>query len=354
ELAEHETDDGSPDVLLVRPDEVRDLLGRKRSPARKMIALAVRERMHEIAALMERADHSCAFVVDSKKRQRRNPDGSPQMEGVDTCIACQQSSAIKGAPSDQPHVAISLDFGDIKDPEVAQAARAALQAANEAQIAQRAMAAHPASVSEYRREREGRMTQALNERDARHAAEDEAVRARDAFNDAEAARFERKINMEQGEAMKTQQEALDAMKLELKVMRDEEDARTSAYPAQVDWQAFVVEHDGVRGISLRKLVDAGLYSQYSHAVRALNSSGFDVTEAKDKSSGGRPPTEHIITNLNDAQRFCVRAHTAVGDQIADLIIAHHGEFQALLNGDARAHAKIAAAAPAPQIDHIEA
>lgn len=120
---------------------------------------------------------------------------------------------------------------------------------------------------------------------------------------------------------------------------------SAPYATQIDWRAFVVEHDGVRGVSLRALVEAGLYEQMSHAVRALESSGINFCPVQDESTGGRPSTDRIIPDLADAQMFCVQARTDVGKQIARLIIEHHSEFQRLLNGDAEAHAQLAAVQP---------
>lgn len=115
----------------------------------------------------------------------------------------------------------------------------------------------------------------------------------------------------------------------------------SPYHTTIDWQRFVVEIDGQRGISLRRLVEVGgLYEQMSHAARALRSSGLGFCPVQDRSSGGRPANDYLL-DFRDAVAFAAKAQTDVGRTILDLLISHHAEFQKLLDGDAEAIGKLA-------------
>jgi transcriptional regulator with XRE-family HTH domain len=127
------------------------------------------------------------------------------------------------------------------------------------------------------------------------------------------------------------------------------------YATTIDWEAFVVEVEGKRGISLRELVKAGLFEQMPHAVRALKASGATFTPVREDSRGGRPQEDYLMS-LRDAQRFCARVRTEVGGQILDLILDHHDEMQRLIAGDADAHQRLAdaqtSAAPVPTGDPL--
>jgi transcriptional regulator with XRE-family HTH domain len=128
----------------------------------------------------------------------------------------------------------------------------------------------------------------------------------------------------------------------------------------INWESFVVELDGVRGISLRELVErGGLYSKIEHAVRALLRSGLDFYSSEVKVAMGRPRKEYLFRNVNDAIEFCIIAASPTAHQIRRLLMAHHLEFQRLITGDAGAkerladaqatHERIAAAPPAPAL-----
>ena len=125
--------------------------------------------------------------------------------------------------------------------------------------------------------------------------------------------------------------------------------KTDPYTTAIDWQMFVVEADGKAGISLRSLVNAGLYAHLHDAVSALKDSGFSfqaVTCKPSGTQGGRPAADYLM-DLRTAQRFCARVQTPVGARILDLILDHHDEFQKLLAGDRSAHQQLAqAVAPA--------
>lgn len=113
------------------------------------------------------------------------------------------------------------------------------------------------------------------------------------------------------------------------------------YTTTIDWEGFVVEVDGVRGVSLRALVEVGhLFEQMPQAVRALKGSGADFTAVRLASRGGRPQEDYLMS-LRDAQRFCARVRTPVGEQILDLILDHHDELQRLIAGDSAAQLRLA-------------
>ncbi len=81
------------------------------------------------------------------------------------------------------------------------------------------------------------------------------------------------------------------------------------YTTTIDWKLFVVETaDGQRGISLRQLVEVGgLYEHMSHAVKALNDSGFSFDAFASKppgSQGGRPSNDYLMDlRTASAQEF---------------------------------------------------
>lgn len=119
------------------------------------------------------------------------------------------------------------------------------------------------------------------------------------------------------------------------------------YATTIDWRAFVVDVDGQRGVSLRALVQAGLYSRYEDALSAAQKAGVMGFSAHPKNpNGGRPGHDLIITDLRSAQKFALRARTEVGEQIADLILDHHDELQKLIAGDQTAHQRLADVQPA--------
>ena len=127
----------------------------------------------------------------------------------------------------------------------------------------------------------------------------------------------------------------------------EEEAAPSArdpYTTRIDWRAFAYRGRDASGISLRAMVDAGLYSAMHKAVEALGED-FSPVRVKTPSTGGRPGDDYVLT-LRDAQLFAARARTDVGQQILSLIIDHHDEFQRLLDGDVDARARLAEVQPA--------
>jgi transcriptional regulator with XRE-family HTH domain len=110
----------------------------------------------------------------------------------------------------------------------------------------------------------------------------------------------------------------------------------------IDWQALVGEHQGIRGVSLRHLVELGLYAAYRDAEVALVKGEFLRSTQKlshTAENGGRPGSDYIITDLRAVQRFCSRARTEMGTRILDVILDHHDELQAMLAGDEQAEAR---------------
>jgi transcriptional regulator with XRE-family HTH domain len=111
----------------------------------------------------------------------------------------------------------------------------------------------------------------------------------------------------------------------------------------IDWQALVSTHQGVRGVSLRHLVELGLYGKYQDAAQALERDARNFTHAVKLSSrtGERGPLseDFILTNLRAVQRFCSSARTEMGARILDVILDHHDELQAMLAGDEQAKAR---------------
>lgn len=100
-----------------------------------------------------------------------------------------------------------------------------------------------------------------------------------------------------------------------------------SYRTRITWEQFAVEG----GVSLRALVDAGLYARYSDALKALKASGcgFAVVSSKPGAQGGRPREDHILTSLSEAQAFCAQSRTEAGRRIMQVILEHHKAFQAL-------------------------
>lgn len=127
----------------------------------------------------------------------------------------------------------------------------------------------------------------------------------------------------------------------------EEEAAPSArdpYRTRIDWRSFAYRGCDASGISLRAMVDAGLYAHMRDATRALRDSGLHFCAVQRKSSGGRPEEDCVLT-LRDAQMFAARARTDVGQQILELIIDHHDEFQRLIDGDVDARARLTEVQP---------
>jgi hypothetical protein len=112
-------------------------------------------------------------------------------------------------------------------------------------------------------------------------------------------------------------------------------------PTTIDWRRFAYDDGDVRGISLRAMVEAGLYARMDHAVRALRAAGLPSSPVRGTHTHGQEVADYILTLL-DAQRFAARARTEVGAAILDTILEHHAEFQRLLEGDQAAHDRLAA------------
>jgi len=132
----------------------------------------------------------------------------------------------------------------------------------------------------------------------------------------------------------------------------EKATKDTTYTTQIDWTTFVVEYkadeETRRGISLRKLVDAGLYVNYRDALSAAQKAGMEnfAITAKFRTGTRGPMMEDLIfKDLDDAQVFCIMANTDTGKQIARLILKHHTEFQKLLNGDQVALSNLAQVQP---------
>ena len=126
----------------------------------------------------------------------------------------------------------------------------------------------------------------------------------------------------------------------------------------IDWQALVSDHQGVRGVSLRHLVELGLFGQYRDAAAALERDPrlFALTTKSISlpSTGGRPGEDIIITDLQAVQMFCARARTTMGSRILEVILSHHNELQAMLAGDADAQERHEQAKAAPAPDPLDA
>lgn len=121
-----------------------------------------------------------------------------------------------------------------------------------------------------------------------------------------------------------------------------------AYVKQIEWESLVVDVDGVKGISLRRLVELGLYVNYRDASTAAQNAGMAILAVSANNPGkGRPGQDILFLNPREAQKFCMRTRSAVGEQIADLILDQHDEFQKLLNGDKEAHQQLAKVAHQP-------
>ena len=68
----------------------------------------------------------------------------------------------------------------------------------------------------------------------------------------------------------------------------EKTTEDTTYTTQIDWTTFVVEYkadeETRRGISLRKLVEAGLYATYQDASTAAQNAGMEVFRVTLKTS----------------------------------------------------------------------
>lgn len=114
--------------------------------------------------------------------------------------------------------------------------------------------------------------------------------------------------------------------------------KTEEATTTIDWAALVeeVEIDGEirRGVRLRALVDLGLYGKFQDAEKALQNADLVFFTLTVKNAGrGRPSKDYLLEGIRSVQKFCARAKTDVGNQILGVIIDHHDEFQALLEGD---------------------
>ena len=138
--------------------------------------------------------------------------------------------------------------------------------------------------------------------------------------------------------MSTALRRLDAGR-DVRVTDDAEQLEITSSYTTIDWKSFVYEDDDVRGISLRAMVDAGLYARMDHAVRALERSGLKRSPVRRTFASGQTGTDYVLA-LADAQFFAISAHTEMGERIARLIIEHHNEFQRLLDGDAEAEQRL--------------
>lgn len=107
----------------------------------------------------------------------------------------------------------------------------------------------------------------------------------------------------------------------------------------IEWERFAYRGEDASGISLRAMVDAGLYAEMRYAVDALARADIISTVVTAESASGRPREDHILS-LKDAQRFAARTRTPVGERILDLIIEHHSDFQRLLEGDEEVQARV--------------
>lgn len=107
----------------------------------------------------------------------------------------------------------------------------------------------------------------------------------------------------------------------------------------IEWERFAYRGEDASGISLRAMVDAGLYAEMRYAVDALARADIISAVVTAESASGRPREDHILS-LKDAQRFAARTRTPVGERILDLIIEHHADFQRLLDGDEEVQARV--------------
>lgn len=109
----------------------------------------------------------------------------------------------------------------------------------------------------------------------------------------------------------------------------------------IDWRSFVRGHGDEQGISVRAFFEAGLYSKFYDAKQAAEREGYSsLLSVTEKSTGGRPPEDLRFRDWKEAQKYCIRARTEMGDRIAELILEHHEEFQRVLSGDPEATARV--------------
>jgi hypothetical protein len=109
----------------------------------------------------------------------------------------------------------------------------------------------------------------------------------------------------------------------------------------IEWKNFAYRGEDASGISLRAMVEAGLYARMDHAVRALEASSLKHKQVSLASpqNGGHARQDYILA-LPDAQFFAATARTDMGERIARLIIEHHADFQRLLAGDEEVAEKV--------------
>lgn len=113
-----------------------------------------------------------------------------------------------------------------------------------------------------------------------------------------------------------------------------------AHRTTIDWQAFVFDDGHRRGISLRAMVEAGLYEQMHGAVQALRASELRFSHVHVSGHGPGQSAIDYVLPLRDAQLFAARARTEMGRRILEVIIAHHEEYQALLEGNREAEVRL--------------
>jgi hypothetical protein len=125
----------------------------------------------------------------------------------------------------------------------------------------------------------------------------------------------------------------------IKAREERADGQQELGYTTIEWEHFAYRGEDATGISLRAMVDAGLYAEMRYAVDALARADIISTVVTAESASGRPREDHILS-LKDAQRFAARTRTPVGERILDLIIEHHADFQRLLAGDEEVAEKV--------------
>lgn len=115
-----------------------------------------------------------------------------------------------------------------------------------------------------------------------------------------------------------------------------------AYTKRVDWSRWVYNDGDVRGISLRAMVEDGLYSQMHGAVQALEAGDYEFSQVRVKMPGaGRNPTDYILP-LEHAQLFAAEANTPAGREFRRLLILKANELHRLIDGETGAHYRLGA------------
>lgn len=134
----------------------------------------------------------------------------------------------------------------------------------------------------------------------------------------------------------------------LAALRRKESRRAQeAYGVDVNMNQFWFDDGELSGISLRKMVEAGLYSTFQMAKRALETQE-DVfnnvlkTTLAPSSQGGRPAEDYIFKDVRSAEDFCVRANTKVGNDIRQCFLNQKDEFVRLKEGDGDAWERMGA------------